>query len=393
MGNTFVATADDPSAIYFNPAGLTQLNQPNVSLGIAVHKNDTDYTPVGGSKTSMEDFTPIVPNFYATMPFRDKWAFGFGINSPFGLETKWGGDSNDPLRYVATDSQLQLINFNPTVAYKVNDQVSVGGGIVYGLVNADLRSKVNVTAINGSASPDGDRKLKGDGSAWGYDFGVLYVPAEKHRLGLTYRSQLAATIDGSVELTGLSGLAASAFVFNGTSYKSDATTVIKFPQTVLLGYSYKPNKWTFEIDGEWVDYSTVDDTTIDYKDKSAGPQSVLSIGNPTDRDWHNTWNLGLGANYQFNETWQARGGYFYYPAAIPERTWDPGNPESSRNGFTLGGSFNRPSFTIDLAYNLILFNDRTISNSVGATSASTVNGKYETTAQILSANVTYKFGR
>ncbi|MCG3204292.1 MAG: putative outer membrane protein [Elusimicrobia bacterium] len=390
MGNAFVATADDPSAIYFNPAGLTQLDRPNLSLGFAIHDTNSDYTPVGGSKVSMEGFTPVVPNFYFTTPFREKWAFGFGINSPFGLETKWSGTG--PLRYVATDSNLQLVNFNPTVAYKLNEKISFGAGVVYGLVDADLKSKVNVTAINGSSSPDGDRKLEGDGSAWGYDFGLLYAPVEKHKFGLTYRSQLSTTLDGSLELNGLSGIAASAFVFNGTSYKTDAETVIKFPQTVLLGYAYKPSKWTFAIDGEWVDYSAVDDTTIDYKDQSAGPQSVLRLTNPTDRDWHNTWNLGLGTNYQFNDTWQARGGYFYYPRAIPERTWDPGNPESSRNGFTLGGSFTRPSIIFDLAYNLILFDDRTISNTVGSTSGTTVNGKYETTAHIVSANLTYRFG-
>ncbi|MDP2599579.1 MAG: outer membrane protein transport protein, partial [Deltaproteobacteria bacterium] len=322
MGNTFGAIADDPSAIYFNPAGLTQLDRANLSLGFAIHNTDTDYTPVGGSKASMEDFSPVVPNFYFTTPFQEKWAFGFGINSPFGLETQWSGTG--PLRYVATDSSLRLINFNPTVAYKINDQVSVGAGVVYGLVDAELKSKVNVTAINGSASPDGDRKLEGDGSAWGYDFGLLYVPKEKHKLGLTYRSQLSTTLDGNLELSGLSGIAASPFVFGGSTYKSDAKTVVKFPQTVLLGYSYKPNKWTFAIDGEWVDYSAIDDTTIDYQDKSAAPQAVLSLSNPTDRDWHNTWNLGLGTNYEFNETWEARGGYFYYPRAIPERTWDPG---------------------------------------------------------------------
>ncbi len=390
MGNAFVATADDPSAIYFNPAGLTQLDQKNLSIGLAIHSNDTDYTSTSGSNASMESFNPIVPNFYFTSPLKEKWSIGFGINSPFGLETKWS--DTGPLRYIATDSELALANFNPTVAYKVNDQISIGGGIVYSRLDAELKSKLNVTAINLSLSPDGDRTLKGDGDAWGYNFGLLYMPAEKHSFGFSYRSQLSAQIDGSLELSGLSGTATG--VFGGTEYKTDAKTVIKFPQTFILGYSYKPNKWRFEIDGEWVDYSAIDDTTIDYADKSVGPQTLLSLSNPTNRDWRNTWNLGIGTNYQFNETWQARGGYFYYPRAIPEYTWESGNPESSRNGFTLGGSFSHANFIIDLAYNLILFNDRTISSQVGqASTGSTVNGRYETSAQIVSANFTYKFGK
>jgi long-subunit fatty acid transport protein len=121
--------------------------------------------------------------------------------------------------------------------------------------------------------------------------------------------------------------------------------------------------------------------------------AILNTGNPIQRDWHNSWNLGLGANYKFNDVWQARGGYFYYPRVIPTATWDPGNPESSRNGFTVGGSFIRPSFSFDFAYNLILFNDRTINNGVGASSASTVNGEYETVAHLVSLNMNYKFGR
>ncbi|MBN1689075.1 MAG: outer membrane protein transport protein [Candidatus Omnitrophica bacterium] len=385
MGNAFVATADDPSAIYFNPAGLTQLNQINLSLGLAAHKNDTDYKSNAGVTDSMENATPIVPNFYVTVPFRSKWVFGFGINSPFGLETHWSDTS--PLRYVATDSKLHLLNFNPTASYKVNDKISVGGGVVYARASADLKSKINQVAVGGT---DANKELSGDGDTWGYNFGVLYVPQEKHRIGLSYRSELSPTVKGEVKLAGLSG---GYQALMGANYQTDVETKIKFPQSVIAGYSYKPNKWSFEIDGEWVDYSAVDETKINYMNETDPTRLgfLNAAGNPANRDWHNTWNLGLGTNYEFNETWQARGGYFYYPQAIPNSTWDPSNPESSRNGFTLGGSYVKQNFSVDLAYNLILFNNRKVNNTVGNSIGTSVNGEYKTTAQIVSANFTYKF--
>jgi long-chain fatty acid transport protein len=396
MGNTFVATADDPSAIYFNPAGLTQLDAPTLSLGAAVISLESKYEPTSGGSARMGSFIPVIPNLYYSTPIKTKWTAGFGVNAPFGLETHW--NDNGPLRYMSTESNLAMINFNPTIAYEINDTLSIGAGIVYSVSNATLRSRVNETALNSflsgspTMSPDGGKKLEGYGDSWGYDLGVLYHVRTNHRLGLSYRSELQTHLKGNVELSGLSG--ASRGLFGGETYNTAAETDIKYPETVLLGYAYNPGRWTFELDGEWAHYSRLDETRITYTEETNPSRlGVLNTDNPIPRDWRNTWNVGLGVNYVFNDTWQTRGGYFHYPKVIPTETWEPSIPESSHNGYTVGGTFSRRSFSVDLAYNFIQLNKRTIHNDVGANSLATDDGNYKTTAHIFSANMNYKFGK
>lgn len=394
MGNVFVAQADAPAAIYFNPAGLTQLDRPMLSIGAAVLLLESDYETRSGQSVSMDNFTPVVPNFYFSSPAKQKWAYGIGVNSPFGLETHWGDTS--PLRYLATDSHLTLVNINPTVAYEVNDRLSLGFGVVYGVTDAKLRSRVNQTALNSllnmapTLSPDGGKKLQGSGDAWGYNAGVLLRASPRHRWGLSYRSELKSHIKGSVELSGLEGAAQN--LFGGETYETDAETDIKFPETLILGYAFTPGRWVFEIDGEWAHYSRINETNLTFtQETNPNRLGVLNSSNPTPRDWKSTWNMGVGANYTFNDTWQARGGYFHYPRVIPTATFEPTIPESSHNGFTLGGTFSRSAFSVDAAYNYIVFNKRSVTNNVGASSLATVNGTYETTAHIFATNVNYKF--
>jgi len=399
MGNAFVATADDPSAVFFNPAGLTQQKSPAISLGFAPHIFSSEYKQDNGAISNMEKHIPIVPNFYGTFPLREgKWAFAVGVNFPFGLKTQW--PDTGPLRYVATESFLQVMQINPTIAYRVNDQLSIGMGAVHARVSANLKARMNLSALNTqlsggvpTLSPDGNKELDGSSSGWGYNVGLLYQPFAKHSLGASYRSQIQNRIKGKTHLSNLSGVAASAPVFGGDKYSVDTETDLNLPQSLILGYAFKHGNWTMETDAEWVDYSSIQQNKFDFKgEDNATRLAVLNSGNPVPRQWHSSWNFGAGANYKFNDTWQARGGYFYFSESVPEKTWDPSIPESPRSGFSFGGGWTFSSVTLDLTYLFLPFQKRTIHNTVGVASEATVNGEYSTTFHILSANITYRFG-
>jgi long-chain fatty acid transport protein len=301
------------------------------------------------------------------------------------------------LRYVATESLLNVMHVNPTLAYKVNDKLSLGAGVVISRMDVDLKAQINQSGLNtqlsgvATVSPDGTKELSGKGTGWGYNLGLLFRPFEEHSLGVSYRSQIMTRIKGKTEFTRLTGAAAA--VFGGDKYAVNTETNLNLPESLILGYAYKPGKWTFEADAEWVDYSSIRQTKFDFMNESnAARLSVLNSGNPVVRDWHSSWNFGVGANYKFNKTWQARAGYYYYSEVIPENSWDPSTPDSSRNGITLGGSYMLgSSVMIDLAYNTLFFQKRVVHNSVGSSSGATVNGNYETMAHIISLNATYKF--
>jgi long-chain fatty acid transport protein len=186
---------------------------------------------------------------------------------------------------------------------------------------------------------------------------------------------------------------AAAFVFGGSDYSVDTETEIRFPAVLTLGYAYKPGPWTVAVDGEWVGYSTVDETSLNFKGETDPNRlAILNTGNPIRRDWKETWNLGLGANYKFNETWQGRLGYMYYPAVIPEHTWDPSIPDADCNAYTSGIGYSINSIVFDFAYAHFSYGNRSIHNQVGINeSATTVNGEYKTSADVVSLGITYRF--
>lgn len=390
MGNSFVALADDPSAVFFNAAGLTQLTSPSAYFAVYPMRISTKYSADNGTTDSMKPVTPVVPNLYLTMPISNgRWALGLGINFPYGLETHW--DKSSPLRFEATDSELVHANYSSVVAFKVNERVSVGGGLTYARTSASLASQLNVTALNSgigfpSDEPEGGKKLEGSGNGWGYNLSLLVKPFAAHSVGLSYKSKVKTTINGETQLSGLGG--ASSAVFGGTNYSIDSKTDITFPPSLIFGYAYRPHRWTLSIDGEWVGYSTIKEQNVRFSGESDPTRlTILNTGNPAPKNWNDSFNFGTGANYQINNIWQGRFGFYHSSRSIPESTWSPSNPESSRNAFTLGTGYSKRSFTVDLAYNIVLFSKRTIHNSIAS---GTVNGSYETTVHVFAVGLTFR---
>lgn len=393
MGNAFTAVADNPSALFFNPAGLSSLTGTNLSLGVAPHFPDTTYDAAAGGSAQASKSSVWVPNGYFSRSLGENLGFGLGFNAPFGLETHWADTSS--LRYVATDSRLKIAQGHFGAGWRALPSLSVGLGGNVSFVDARLSSALNVTGLNFvlpgpfTVAPDGGRTMEGKGYGVGGNVGVLWQPAAEYSLGVNYRTRTNVRVKGQIRLSGLSGNSATAF--GGDTYSTDAETSVYLPESFSVGLAYKPTqKITFAMDGERVGYSIVQKTSFDFpSEQNPGRQAILTTGNPTPRDWQTTWNLGTGVDYKASDQLHLRTGYFYYPHVVPEATWDPSTPDASRHGFTLGGSVITGPIQTDLAYNYILFNERTINNTVGASAGATVNGSYKSRPQILSVNLTY----
>ncbi|MBK7575229.1 MAG: outer membrane protein transport protein [Elusimicrobia bacterium] len=356
MGNAFVAVADDPSAVFFNPAGLTNVDGTNFSIGFAPHIPSLEYEN-GPVKSKVANYTPVVPNLYVTTRLADSpWAFGFGVYTHFGLKVVWPFDG--PFNYVTTESDLILPHFNPTVSYKVNDKLSVGGGLVYAMASAELKSALPIDGINialggaATGAADGEQIMDGDGDGFGATASVMYRPNENHSVGLTWRSDLKVDIKGDVLAKGFVNESASPIIgFGGPSYSTKIETAVTLPPSVILGYAYRKGKLTWALDGEWMGFSSYRSTEVDL---------------------------------------QTRMGYTYYPNMSPEANWDPSVPDSSSNGLHIGGTWARKSFSLDLSYSYLNFKKARINNTVGNSVGVTVNGTYDVTVQIISMNLNYR---
>ncbi len=393
-GAAFVAQADNPSAIYYNPAGLTQLKgKTYVSLGASVIQPFCTYEDTAGNQTDRRRQIFTIPNGFVVSDFGlEKFSFGLGASSYWGLGTYWAEDSFS--KYVATKSDVVTQDIMFTAAYEINDNLSVGVGVDYTKALANKKKKLNQATWGGA---DGDFQLKGrDNNAWGYRLSTLYKLNKNHSFGLMYRSAVDLTYKGKVYLNDLNGgLVPGTYqtIFGGTSYETDISTKSRLPQSILLGYCFKPDdKWRFEADIEWMDWSSVDKEQIDYpSETNAARLSVLNAGNPVQRDWRAVLSYAFGTEYKVNDSWKLRLGYFFHKTPIPEGTFDTALPDSTSNSLTLGTGYQiNKNLGLDFAYAAIFYNPRKINNAVGSSSGASINGKYNSFANVYMMTLTFK---
>jgi len=393
MGGAFAAQADDPSAIYFNPAGIVQLEGTQVYGGMAIiipsatfTSNGTSALGAAGQTTDSEDVTFFIPNFYATHKLNDQVSFGFGEFSNFGLSTEW--DKKWEGRYITGGilSQIETISLNPVVAYRPHQRISLSVGPVLQYLAIELKNKVPNLLQPGGA--DGNAKFTGDNFDWGYNLGLLFWITDDVKFGASYRSEVEHTIsDGKLRFNpeGIN-------TFTSTRFDADLTT----PAVMYLGLAYTilEGKLTFEFDGQWTEWSAYEKLEATYN-PPIGQGPFARSGISKDKKWEDVWAYRFGVNYKLNEQWAVRAGLIFDESPIPDEHVDPGLPSGDRVLYTIGSTFNMSNFTFEFAYNYLDDEGATFNNEVGDFSAlgiGRVTGEFDDVdAHIFSLNLVYRF--
>lgn len=388
-GSAFVAQADNPSAIYYNPAGLTQIKEKlAVSLGATAVQPFTNYKDNSGNKTDINRQVFTIPNGYVVSNFGlEKFAFGIGATSYWGLGTSWADDSFS--RYVATKTDLSTQDIMFTTAYEINNNLSLGVAVDYTRAHVDMRRKI-YQGVGG----DGDFQVEGDeNNAWGYRLSALYKLNEKHSFGFIYRGPVHLKYKGKLNLSSLNAAAPYSYsaVF-GASYETDVNSNATLPQSMVLGYCFKPNdKWRFEFDTEWMDWASTKETSYDYpNEKNATRTTYLnSYLNPTfERNWHSVFSYALGTEYKVNDKWKLRAGYFHHKTPIAQANFETSLPDAPSNSVTLGAGYSlNKNVTIDFAYAGMFFDTRKVTNNVGSGG---INGDYNSFNNLYALTLTFK---
>jgi len=395
-GSANAAQTDDPAAVHYNPAAIVHLKDSYVSLGYTIEAPKAICNVAGGQEVTMQHQSFFIPNFYLVDNFGLKnFAFGLGVTVPYGLGTDWAGDSFS--RYISTESDMEIQNINPTIAYKMNDQLSFGFGINYMLNNVDKSKKVNVTQTNTDlgapgVEPDGNYQLKGDDDGWGYNVGFLYSPSGQDRIGVSYRSEVDFTYTGVISMDNL-GVGATAATF-GSSYSTNIKSGLTLPQSVAVGYAREVNdRLTIEADVEWTGWSSVEQDLIEWEDETNAVRLAIlnAAPNPAPKDWDDVLAYAIGLDYKATDKMALRCGYLFEEGAIPGANFDTALPDSDRYGISFGMGYEFKAVTIDASYLALFFEDRSVSNNVGQSSAASLDGEYEQSVNIFAIGFTYKY--
>ena len=197
MADAFTAQADDPSAIFYNPAGLTQLNGTQVSAGAYYLQPEfTFHSATAGQDQDMHE-PSVLPHFYIESDLgTDRLRVGFGANDAFGINEHWG--DTGPLSTILNRASLEVLDFSPSIAYRVTDQFSIGAdlNIYYG--DLDLQRNVVLAA---PPAPEGNFRLKGYDTAVGATVGMMYKINDRNQIGAYYRSPFTLDFGGHAQVT------------------------------------------------------------------------------------------------------------------------------------------------------------------------------------------------
>jgi long-chain fatty acid transport protein len=284
-----------------------------------------------GENYEADNSWAFLPQIYAAVPINDKLVVGFGLNTPFGLATDWGSDTQ--FRYLATETELNYATGWVVLGYKVTDTFSIGGG--FGVHYADLK----IGQVTNELGPDFSTEFNGDDEALSWTLSTRWQPCEQHAFGLIYRSKTDFELDGDFEVTG---------VFD-ESAKLDFMT----PSTFGGGYSYSPCKeWNFEVNIEWVNWDELNSLTLS---KNTGNKSIPF-------NWNSNFIYSIGGTRYFENGWNVSAGYNFIENSMPDSTFTPGVADANRHWLNAGVGRKYESFKWNFAYQYA-FSDNDVSGS------------------------------
>jgi long-chain fatty acid transport protein len=369
-GNAFVATADNPSALYYNPAGITQLEGEHFQVGSLFYLGiDADYqNPATGASASNAAKVLPVPTFqYTVTPKDSRFSFGLGVYEPFGLSVNW--PENNPFRTAGVNASLTYITINPVVAWKVTDTLSLAVGPTLNYSSIDLVQGIFPLGSPGNgAFPGNQFNFKGHNWGFGFNAGLLWHPVQQWSFGVSYRSATTINYHGAASFQP----SAPVIPFPGSFPTSSK---LEFPQIVIGGVSYRPTtNWNFEVDVDWADWNSVKQLSV------AGlPSQAL--------DWHPSCFYEFGVTRYLPKGYFVSAGYFFSEATTSGQYFAPLVADTDLHVASLGGGHRGKSWDWALAAQLIGGGWRNVSNLQNPS----VDGRYRLFTPTVSFSVGYHF--
>ena len=387
LGNAYAgqaAAAENASTIFFNPAGMTRLQGRQVSGAINLIRPSSEFTNSGTSTAPAGLPSPggnggdagdwaAVPNLYMSWQIDPKWWVGVGVSVPFGLATEY--DNGWFGRFQSQKAEIKTIDINPSVAYKLNDVVSLGGGISFqrAQVKIDRSAFVGIETLS---------NLKLEDDSIGFNLGAMFSISPATRIGLSYRSAIEHDLTGTARVTGVGS--------------APISTSAELPDTLAWGISHQlDSKWQLLGDITFSKWSNIKQVPI----RTTAASPLGPSGRLLDTfafEFKDTYRIGIGANYQMRDDFMLKLGVAYDKSPVTDQHRTVTLPDNDRTWLAIGGKYQASKqMTLDFGYAYLFIKDAPINSRKGVVAApfqGNVVGNYEDpSVHILSAQITYSF--
>lgn len=357
-GNAFVATADNPSAIYYNPAGITQLQGHNLRVGIYAVSGGIEYESFNGAKAKVDsDFQPVPQFYYTYTPAESAWSFGLGVYAPYGLSVDWG--DTPPFAHLVQKGKVLFLSVNPVVAWKPHKTLAFGIGPTINYSEANLKQTLGF--------PGTRFEFDGDGMGYGFNAGILWQPHEQWSFGLSYRYETEVDYKGKTSTTP---------AFGGPTTTRGS---ILYPQFLVAGVSFRPTEnWNLEFNIDWTDWDAVNE--LAYDNTPIGPQR-------SPLNYRSSFMYEFGITRKLGDGYFVSAGYFFSENSSPDADFSPMLPDADLHLGSVGFGRHGSRWDWAVAYHFGYNDERVVrgSSNPGA------DGKYQTLNHALNVAVTLKF--
>lgn len=382
------ALAKDPSVLMSNPAGLTQLQGTQVSANAQVILGDVRFSrdsnnPFDGNEGGNAlQYLPGA-SLFISHQLDDRAAIGFGMYGNFGLaldyDDDWAG------RYFTQEAAIIGVSFQPTLAYKFTDDLSVGIGprIMYGYYRTEMAINNNLLGLRDR--PDGQLEYKDTDVGTGVNLGVLYQLNPRTRLGFAYTSKIKLEFEDSPHVRNISNP-----ILNAGLRRLDVDTLeldLNVPQTATFSVAHElDEQWTLLGSLGWQDWSDFGDVGVEVDANNGG------VSRTVDRKYKDTWHASLGAQYQATPRLRWSMGLGYDSSAVDDEDRTVDNPMGETWRLATGVNYMiDEGLDVHLAYTLIWLGDMDVEQTKSR-SGNTLSGSFDNSAlHIIGGGATWRF--
>jgi long-chain fatty acid transport protein len=383
------AVAENASTIYFNPAGMTRLQAREFSVGLSLVRPSFRFENQGSQTGALTGVTgdagawAALPNGYMSWALNKDLYLGIGLGAPFGLKTSYAENWVGAAQSLEFD--IRTYNINPSIAYRLNDTVSLGFGLNWQRMDATYKRAASVVNLPLSRTL---AILDADSDAWGWNIGALFTLSDATRLGISYRSAIRHELKGTLNIEGPAS-ALSPALASGT-----AGADVKLPDTLILSAVHRLDKrWELLGDLSWTGWSKIDRLAIV---RSSGLLNGVTV-QTLDAQFRDTWRLALGVDYQYSDAWKLKAGIAYdqTPVRDAQRRLTA-LPDSNRTWLTFGAQW-KPTraSALDLGVAYVYLPDTGIDNNQLSAdpgqNRGRVKGEYKSSVWILGVQYSASF--
>jgi long-chain fatty acid transport protein len=422
-GTAVASPCPDGSTIFFNPAGLALMTRQTISAGGTLiipsggFENETT-----GVKTDLNDRIYPVPHLYYQRRLTDRFAAGFGVFVPYGLETDWPTDFEG--RFLGYKSVVQGIYLQPTLAARLTSRISVGAGLDLTHLHVELHQHLDLSSVAlPPPAPPGltfanlgiplgtdfaDAEVNGNAWNMGANLGIMWQATDRLSFGARYLTRQTIEVnEGQVSFdqrptgitlalgnpfgapagTPLDAVLAPSFMDDSLLGTQGGRTTLTLPDQITVGAAFQAtSKLKVLIDWQRVNWKVFDALVLEFE--RAGTRTLVE-------SYRATNGFRLGGEFAWSPATTLRGGFLTHEAAAPAQTVTPNLPEGKRSELTLGlGTRLGRSLRVDVAYQYIDQADRrgrTTDGGLAVPTTAVNNGLYTFSAHLIGATFALEF--